>query len=443
MLAAERFDLAESLAESVYRSCLPAGGRAFRVDALARRREVQEQRGRWEKVQTARAALQSNPDDEAAHTLVGRWTLLVQADWDRALPHLAKGSEAALRKLAGQELNNPPEDPTAQVELADAWWELAQAADAVTAPAGFARARYWYRQAEPEVTGSLLKAKVAQRLKELAGMELPTLQQAKRTPPPAVAPFDAQQAAQHQRTWGRYLGLPVEHGDSIGMKFSLVPPGEFMMGSPDTDTDADNKEKPQHRVRITRPFYLAIHEVTQAKYERVMGRNPSAFQGDPTRPVEQVSWHDAVEFCRRLGETEGRQYRLPTEAEWEYACRAGTTTRWHFGDDVSELDQYAWYRDNSDERTHPVGQKKPNAWGLHDMGGNVWEWCADWFDEEYYANSPTDDPAGPPSGSGPVRRGGCWIYAARGCRSAYRSGGRPPDTTVRYLGFRVVQVLAE
>ena len=167
--------------------------------------------------------------------------------------------------------------------------------------------------------------------------------------------------------------------NSIGMKLVLIPAGEFLMGSPESDSDAPDEEKPQHKVRISKPFYLGVTEVTQEQYERVMGENPSRFKGDPQRPVEKVSWEDAVAFCRKLSEKEGRTYRLPTEAEWEYACRAGSQTKWSFGDDDSALKEYAWYLDNADSTTHPVAQKKPNAWGLYDMHGNVWEWCQDWY----------------------------------------------------------------
>ncbi|MDA7864653.1 formylglycine-generating enzyme family protein [bacterium] len=201
------------------------------------------------------------------------------------------------------------------------------------------------------------------------------------------------------------------------MEFKLIPAGTFIMGEGD---DA-------HDVTLTQPFNMGVHEVTQAQYEQVMGVNPSHFK-DADNPVEKVSWEDAVEFCRKLSElpaekAAGNVYRLPTEAEWEYACRAGTTTKYSFGDDESELGDYAWYGFNSDQKTHPVGSKKPNAWGLYDMHGNVWEWCQDW--EEDYPSGSVTDPSGATSGSFRVLRGGGWYGTAGYCRSAYRDGGGP------------------
>jgi formylglycine-generating enzyme required for sulfatase activity len=255
-------------------------------------------------------------------------------------------------------------------------------------------------------------------------------------PSPAIAPFNADQAKQHQTAWGQHLGWPVELTHSIGMKLVLIPPGEFRMGSPDSDSDAEDQEKPQHTVRITQPFFLGMHEVTQAQWEAVMGDNPSRFKG-ADRPVEMVSWDDCQEFIRRLNERSEQQaglYRLPTEAEWEYACRAGSTTRYYFGDDDAVLGGFAWYGDNSNEQTHTVGQKKPNAWGLYDMHGNVWEWCQDWWWD--YTSAMVSDPQGAGQGSHRVFRGGGWDFHARGCRSAFRFGGAP-DERSDTLGFRL------
>ena len=205
-------------------------------------------------------------------------------------------------------------------------------------------------------------------------------------------------------------------------------------------------EGPQHRVRITRPYWLGATDVTQEEYQRVMGNNPSDIQGDPKRPVEQVSWHDAVEFCRRLSQLPAekaakRLYSLPTEAQWEYACRAGTTTRWYSGDDEAGFVDVAWFAKNAGGKTHPVGEKKPNAWGLYDMCGNVRQWCQDWYADGYYATLPTDDPTGPGGGTGRVYRGGCWYYQAERCRSAYRDWFGP-DFRINSLGLRVSLPLA-
>jgi len=247
--------------------------------------------------------------------------------------------------------------------------------------------------------------------------------------PPVAVPLDPaatknlQQeianAKKHQRATVDDLGVPVEITNSIGMKLALIPAGEFAMGSPESDDHATESEKPQHKVRITKPFYLGVHEVTQAEYEKVTGENPSRFIG-ASNPVEHVSWHDATEFCKRLSAEEGKTYRLPTEAEWEYACRAGTTKQYSFGDAWTSLGEYAWYANNSDTKTHLVGEKKPNAWGLYDMHGNVYEWCQDRFGEDYYAGSPTDDPPGPERGAYRVVRGGCWGGVAWFCRAAGR-----------------------
>lgn len=214
---------------------------------------------------------------------------------------------------------------------------------------------------------------------------------------------------------------PKELVNSIGMKLVLIPKGTFTRGN--------------SPVTISRDYYLGVYEVTQSQYEKVMGNNLSHFQGDnvanvdsSNHPVEGVSWENAVEFCRRLSELPeekkaGRVYRLPTEAEWEYACRAGSKTTYSFGDDEGQLGDYAWFRGNSGGRTHPVGQKKPNAWGLYDMHGNVWEWCADWFG--HYPKEAVTDPVGPAEGVLRVGRGGGWFNGAADCGSSIRSWSSP------------------
>ncbi len=195
-----------------------------------------------------------------------------------------------------------------------------------------------------------------------------------------------------------------------------------------------NAEKPAHAVTLSNPFYMGKFEVTQEQYEQVIGTNPSDFKGG-TLPVERVSWDDAQRFCQKLSTSSGCRLRLPTEAEWEYACRAGTTTVFCSGDAERTLDGVGLYDGNAGGRTHPVGQKKANAWGLYDMHGNVWEWCQDWG-SSYTANALTN-PQGAGSGTLRVLRGGSWDYVAQLCRSAIRSYNGPDDRHYRY-GFRVV-----
>jgi formylglycine-generating enzyme required for sulfatase activity len=221
--------------------------------------------------------------------------------------------------------------------------------------------------------------------------------------------------------------------NSIDMEFVRIEAGTFQMGS----NDGEDYEKPVHTVRISRPFYLGKYEVTQAQWEAVMGNNPSQFKGNANHPVENVSWDDVQEFIRRLNAKEGgARYRLPTEAEWEYVARAGTTTHWSFGDSESQLGRYTWYDGNAKRQTHPVGQLQPNPWGLYDMHGNVYEWVQDWYGK--YASDTAVDPAGPSSGSVRVDRGGSWGSTARNCRSALRFLGAPGGR-VDDLGFRLLR----
>ncbi|HWB09194.1 MAG TPA: SUMF1/EgtB/PvdO family nonheme iron enzyme [Pirellulales bacterium] len=309
-------------------------------------------------------------------------------------------------------------------------------------------------------------------------------------PSPAVAPFDAAQAKRHQQTWGKYLGVPVEQTNSIDIKLTLIPPGEFTMGSPQPEIDAlvesfndpsfrgptadymlskardhFRKEGPQHPVELTQPFYLGTYEVTQQQYQDVMGVNPSVFsprgdfmkgQDTSRHPVDKVRWIDAVDFCNKLSEREqlrpyygkevknyqqevfeadrvtllgGTGYRLPTEAEWEYACRAGTTTPWSFGSDWQDLEQNAWVRSNSGNRTHRVGETPANPFGLFDLHGNLWEWC---------------DPIDLPSAMHQrVLRGGSWNDVPSLTRAAYRRYADPTSLqeNPHCDGFRVARTI--
>jgi formylglycine-generating enzyme required for sulfatase activity/serine/threonine protein kinase len=289
-----------------------------------------------------------------------------------------------------------------------------------------------------------------------------------------------------QQNLAERLKTPVISTNSLGIKLALIPPGEFPMGSPESERERAGNER-QHRVRITKPFYLGVYEINQSEFERVMGRNPSYFFNtgrqseaatgvDTSRnPVEQVTWYDAVEFCNKLSEKEGRRpyyrigginrhaegwitdakvsigggsgYCLPTEAQWEYACRAGTTTPFDFGtaDNGAEsnCNGRAPYGTSVQgpalSRTLPVGGYRPNAFGLYDMHGNVWEWCWDMYDAAYYKDTPASDPAGPSEGPDRVMRGGAWCALALECRAAHR-GWNLPGHRYNDRGFRVARV---
>jgi formylglycine-generating enzyme required for sulfatase activity len=214
------------------------------------------------------------------------------------------------------------------------------------------------------------------------------------------------------------------------MSFVYIPPGKFMMG--------DEYSGPIHEVTLTTGFLMQTTPVTHKQWESVMGNNPARFKSCGNDcPVENVSWDDAQSFIQKLNEMEKENYDLPTEAQWEYACRAGSTTRYCYGDQESLLDNYAWYRKNSQESTHPVAQLKPNDWGLYDMDGNVWEWCRDLKGD--YPNLSVIDPVGPDNGTIRVLRGGSWYNDADYCRSA-NSNRRNPVNRNRYYGFRLVRL---
>ena len=289
-------------------------------------------------------------------------------------------------------------------------------------------------------------------------------------PRPSQQGGATQGAAVGGTTSGPPKELTLDLGGGVILELVLIPAGKFVMGSPKDLIEAELRvhvidspanriykgnipgEGPQHLVRITRPFYLGKCLVTQEQWQAVMGNNPSCYKG-AKNPVESVSWDDCQQFLDKLNARFRRrhpsplpagqgEFRLPSEAQWEYACRAGSTTRYCYGDEESEFGEYAWYKENSDSKTHPVGQKRPNGWGLYDMHGNVREWCQDWYDPNYYVNSLTDDPAGPTAGSSRVIRGGSWSGAASLCRSARRSGNSSGLRDGR-LGLRVSFVLRD
>ena len=248
---------------------------------------------------------------------------------------------------------------------------------------------------------------------------------------------------------------PGESKSESGDEMVKLPGGSFIMG------DENEIDATPHEIFLS-PFYIDKNLVTQAEYERVMGENPSRWKGGDN-PVEQVRWSDAVKYCNKRSAMEGLEpcydlqswqcnfaangYRLPTEAEWEYACRAGTKMAYYFGDSPSKLSNHAWFEDNSGGKPRPVGGKPANPWGLHDMHGNLWQWCNDFYQVDYYQQSPEKDPRGPKSGETKVVRGGAWKFSADSCRSGYRYNENPGYADVCFgydiYGFRCVRAAPE
>ena len=273
----------------------------------------------------------------------------------------------------------------------------------------------------------------------------------------AVGSLAVATAAEPKEAGGNVRSLPmrmtVDIGKEVELEMVLIREGRFMMGSPDRDDEAPPDEKPQHRVRITKPFYLGKYLVTQEQWKAVMGNSPSSVKGvmssnsssfrGPKNPVEPVTWDDCQQFLDRLNAKVTNRlgkFQLPSEAQWEYACRAGSPTRYCFGDEESKLGEYAWYVRNSGRNTHPVGQKKPNDWGLYDMHGNAWEWCQDWYDKDYYANSPLDDPTGPARPvmeTQRVLRGGGWGFLNPSRRWSSSRSYLGAEVRMEDVGFRV------
>jgi formylglycine-generating enzyme required for sulfatase activity len=240
-------------------------------------------------------------------------------------------------------------------------------------------------------------------------------------------------------------GEPITN--TFGMTFNNIPAGTFRMGSPVEEYGRAEYEYP-HKVTITKRFYMQTTEVTQGQWTAVMGTEPwiNKFyvKEGPNYAASYVSWDDAIAYCKKLSDKESKTYRLPTEAEWEYACRAGTETAWSFGDDEKVLGDYAWYRENTidigEKYAHQVGRKKPNPFGLYDMHGNVFEWCNDYYGAAYYQSSLGEDPTGPAQGSSRVLRGGSWPYNSPNSRSANRDT-YDADYRYHYNGFRLVREL--
>jgi len=413
-----KYEIAEGLADRAYHLGHKSLGKEFRKQTHARREEVREHCKGWKELKVARKTLEKDPQNPEANLAVGRWHCFSRGDWKQGLPYLSKGSDAELKSLAEQELNSPPKETAELVRLADAWWTLAEGKKGIEKKVLLLRAGFWYETAGSGALSGLVRLRIDRRLAEIA----------------KIAKIDQSLLGDPRRPKSKKLPkqFTVDLPGDVKMEFVLIPAGQFVMGSPDA---------PQHKVKISRPFYLGKYEVTQAQWEAVMGNNPSQFK-DPSNPVEKVSWDDIQPFLAKLNvafEKKRMLFGLPTEAGWEYACRAGTTTAFSFGDNPALLAQHGWFNGNSGGKTHPVGQGKPNAWGLYDMHGNVWEWCSDWHGADYYAKSPPNDPMGPTTGSCRVGRGGSWRHPPTNCGAAFRIKA-PPGSRDSNLGFRLASV---
>ena len=416
-----------------------------------RRKEIEQMRVAQAKVVTQVERLKKSPDDPAANLAVGSYYCFENGDWGRGLQLLAKGSDAKLKELATTELANP-NAPDALVRLGDGWWDFAAKQPEPTRDRICLHAAELYSRAVDGVAG-LQRVLVEKRIVEASSLE----------------------QVHHSAS--------KEFTNTIGMRFTRIEPGEFLMGSPDSEVGRDKNET-QHKVKLTKPFLIGIHHVTRGQFAafvkgaayrtdaekdgwayayfdeinfgKVNGASwekPGFVQTDD-HPVVEVSWNDATAFCKWLSAKEGKNYRLPTEAEWEYACRAGANTAYFWGDnpdgglgfancaDLTAKEKFsAWnpvfkWRDGF-VFTSPVGSFKPNPWGLYDIIGNAWEWCSDFYGP--YPDGDAVDPTGPAQGdanSSRVLRGGSWSDLPRLCRAAFRLSYSPDNRSYR-IGFRV------
>jgi formylglycine-generating enzyme required for sulfatase activity len=401
-----------------------------------------------------REGLELDPKNADANLFVGRYLLLGKRPREGLL-NLQKGSDEALKRLAELEAAEKP-TATEVYDLAEGWKRQADSTK---------------NTAERRTMLELALIAYRRSAKELLGLDqVRATKQIEHLTKEGVGDIPLLKSLNLSKAEGEGISSITKEfhkkerailTNTLGMKFAYIPPGEFLMGSPDEEK-GHYADAFQHEVKITKPFYLGVYEVTQEEYWKLIGANPSNFsrsgasyekvQGQNTArfPVEQVTWEEAVTFCEKLSAKEGKKYRLPSEAEWEYACRAGKTKPFHFGNELNgdqancrgDQPYGTEVKGKTVGRPTTVGSYAPNAFGLYDMHGNVWEWCRDYYAKDYYQNSPSADPPGPFAGSSRVVRGGGWFSSASECRSATRSRDSLSSVNCIY-GFRVLQEVNE
>jgi formylglycine-generating enzyme required for sulfatase activity len=412
--AKEAADAARSAARLARKSALSDEAKDFIDLVEARRKEARA-------VQAAELKLSIAPDDPDANEAMGRFICFTQGDWERGLPFLAKGADADLKAVALKEMDKP-EGADGCLETGEAWEAVSKKERDRTAKGRYlARALAWYERGLAGASG-LKKLLLQKKVKAVSGSPL-----LEGTTPSSTSPT-----------------LVLDLGEGVTMDLVRISPGTFTMGSNQAVKDVNfSNAFPVHPVQITRAYYIGKTEVTCRQFEAFAKATGHQAKGSAWKhadalrdnlPAGGLSWNDAVAFCRWASARTRRTVRLPTEAEWEYACRAGTTAETHFDADRENLDAHAWHAGNGSGRLHPVGEKKPNPWGLHDMYGNAWEWVNDFVSP--YPRTPARDPTGPATGAQHVLRGGSYKSSAQTCQSATRFSKEPGFSEPK-TGFRV------
>jgi formylglycine-generating enzyme required for sulfatase activity len=405
-LVADHYDMARQFAELALTAARVSKDLDLLKVANERVREVNSAAAAYLEVKEAQAALAQAPSDPAGNLTVGRFYCMTKCQWDKGLPMLALGGDEALKDMAQKELAKPNETGK-QVELGNAWCKLAERYPPAAQRSVREHAVEWCQKAAANLAG-LEKEKLEKHVAELL--------LGSRKGKPAVDE------------------MVLDLGKNVKMKLVRIPAGKFVMGCPRGEKGRNDWDVQPHEVILSNSFYMGACTVTEEQYSQVTGKNSV---GNEKSYPAICNWSLAAEFCKALSKKTGKSVKLPTEAQWEYACRAGTTTRFNFGNDDDNMGDYAWYEKNSQDKVHPVGLKKPNYWGLYDMHGNVQQWCWDWYDgDNYYSAKGSDkDPKGIASGKAHIVRGSYMSNRPEACRSGFHAV-QPPDYDG--FGFRVV-----